>query len=243
MKKRKFLVSDGDGTLVVLTLLLFLIEALVKNQIGKFTPAIYDEWKKEHQDYLNHKGSYDSYINKVVEVFLKTIAGVKKSELEFCARVAVCTHKDQVHPHMLEELKFYKDNGYFLILLSHSPAAIVEIFAKEMGFDAWVGTDYLSSNGIYTGQAISYNKGEKLRKLIVQRNLTTEGSVAFGDTEADIPMLELVDMPTCINPNYALWVEAIKRGWRVITIHRDVVVVFLDGRALGAEVYQQKTGP
>lgn len=43
------------------------------------------------------------------------------------------------------------------------------------------------------------------------------GSIAVGDSENDIGMLEQVVYPFCINPSPELLEVAEKRGWKVVT--------------------------
>ncbi|MEK7521876.1 MAG: HAD hydrolase family protein [Patescibacteria group bacterium] len=44
-----------------------------------------------------------------------------------------------------------------------------------------------------------------------------EGSIAVGDSENDVGMLELVDYPFCVNASPELLEVANARGWKVIT--------------------------
>jgi len=53
--------------------------------------------------------------------------------------------------------------------------------------------------------------------------LTREGSIAIGDTEGDISLLESVQNPVCFNPNQALYDHAKSQGWQVIVERKDVV--------------------
>ena len=54
-------------------------------------------------------------------------------------------------------------------------------------------------------------------------NLTTKNSIAVGDTEGDIPLLEGVEQPICFNPNQALYNHAKLMGWEVVVERKDVI--------------------
>jgi len=54
-------------------------------------------------------------------------------------------------------------------------------------------------------------------------NFDKTGTYAVGDTEGDIPMLELVDNPICFNPNKVLFDQAKRMGWSVIVERKDVI--------------------
>ena len=237
-QKQKFLVTDCDGTFLVLSLLLFLIEILIELRIGNFKPEIKKLWEKEYFEYLNNEGTYDAYINKVVEVFLLNIAGLNEYTITCCAKIAVEKYKSRVRIYTRDLILNCKED-YFLILLSHSPNMIVELFAKAWGFDVWVGTNYITDeNGIYTGKAILPHKGEKLAELIEEHHLTLTGSIAIGDTTLDIPMFEKVDRAICINPPWELLQIAMQKSWKVVVEYRDTFMVMPDGKALGVNFYQ-----
>ena len=50
-----------------------------------------------------------------------------------------------------------------------------------------------------------------------------EGSTAVGDTESDIPMLEVVGHPIAFNPNTKLAEHAQEKGWRIVVERKDVI--------------------
>lgn len=235
---REFLVTDCDGTFLELSLLLFLIDELIKNRVGRFGPEFKKNLELKRILYLDGKISFDSYVERVVETFKKTIAGVETRVVQACANQAVKKCKNRVRKYTRNLINDCKEEGHFLILLSHSPAVIVEIFAKAWGFDEWIGTNYLIKNGVYTGEAISPHKGEVLQKLIKKHNLSTAKSIALGDTNSDIPMFELVSHPICINPPFSLQQTAKEKGWQIVVEYRDLTIVFPDGKALGANFAQ-----
>ena len=79
----------------------------------------------------------------------------------------------------------------------------------------------------FTGEVIDLhliaNKANIVRRAVEKEKLTLKNSVAVGDTEGDIPMLELVDTPICFNPNAKLYRIAKLNGWKVIVERKDVV--------------------
>ncbi|MCA9348552.1 HAD-IB family hydrolase, partial [Candidatus Saccharibacteria bacterium] len=62
-----------------------------------------------------------------------------------------------------------------------------------------------------------------LTKLIDKHGLSTEKSLAVGDTKSDIKMLEMVEQPICFNPSQELYDEARKRGWKIVIERKDVI--------------------
>jgi phosphoserine phosphatase len=47
--------------------------------------------------------------------------------------------------------------------------------------------------------------------------------LAVGDTESDIPLLELVTFPICFNPNENLYNHARRMKWEVVVERKDVI--------------------
>lgn len=76
----------------------------------------------------------------------------------------------------------------------------------------------IDQSGIFTGKVNRYlstktQKREALSKTLEQYRL--EQSVGFGDSEADIFMLELMANRFCISPNAALLAHAEAHGWNI----------------------------
>ena len=119
-----------------------------------------------------------------------------------------------------------------MLAISHSPKGIVDPFCSALGFDKTYGMIYeIGPSDRFTGAVIDehliHNKGAVLKRAVEKEDLTLTGSVAVGDTEGDISMLELVDNPICFNPNKRLFTYAKRNGWKVIVEPKDVVYPIL----------------
>jgi len=125
-------------------------------------------------------------------------------------------------------VKKLKKKGYFLLAISQSPKGILDAFCKDLGFDKVYGRFYeLGPSDKFTGEVIDLhliaNKGNIVRRAVAKENLTLKGSYGVGDTEGDIPMLELVENPICFNPNATLYRYAKLNGWKVVVERKDVI--------------------
>jgi phosphoserine phosphatase len=68
------------------------------------------------------------------------------------------------------------------------------------------------------------NKANILKRVFErQPELDTDHSIAVGDTEGDIPLLEVVSRPICFNPNQQLYSYAKRMNWEVIVERKDVM--------------------
>ncbi len=223
---RKIAIFDIDGTIFRSSLLIELVEELVKEGIfPKETPRMY---KKELNAWLNRKDTYEKYITAVVEAFVKNIKGVPYENFMDVAETVVSNKKDWVYRYTRDLVKELKSKNYYLLAISQSPKGILDEFCQELGFDKVYGRFYeLGPEDRFTGKIVDshliMNKANIVRRAIEKENLTLKDSIGVGDTEGDIPMLEIVDQPICFNPNMSLYKVAKRNGWKIIVERKDVI--------------------
>ena len=66
-------------------------------------------------------------------------------------------------------------------------------------------------------------KDELLRELMARHNVAITDSIAVGDSEGDIAMLELVENPIAFNPTKGLLQVAKNNAWDIIIERKNVV--------------------
>jgi HAD superfamily phosphoserine phosphatase-like hydrolase len=125
-------------------------------------------------------------------------------------------------------VKNLKQEGYYLLAMSHSPKTVLDKFCRELGFDKVYGRFYeLGPGDKFTGKIVDEhliaNKANIIKRAVEKENLTLQGSIAVGDSEGDIPMLELVENPICFNPNDKLYRYAKINKWPVVVERKDVI--------------------
>lgn len=224
--KRPVAVFDIDGTVFRSSLLIELVDRLVEK--GIFPPETRAAYESERSKWLDRKGDYPSYINKVVQVFAKQLKGAPFDEVSYIAGEIIEEQKSRVYRYTRDLVKDLKKRGYFLLGISHSPKFIVDGFGFELGFDKTYGTFYeTGASGKFTGtlaeEDFIFNKAAVLRRAVKKEGLTLDGSVGVGDTESDIPMLELAEQPIAFNPNAALYKHAKRSGWKIVVERKDVI--------------------
>jgi phosphoserine phosphatase len=120
------------------------------------------------------------------------------------------------------------------VAISGSPDIVVAEFARHWKFDYYIGTDYESRDGFFTGNKVwvaSANKKEALERLANRHGFSIgKGSVGVGDTETDIKIFELVDRAICINPTAGLYKVAAKKGWEVFLERKDAIYAVKSGK-------------
>jgi HAD superfamily hydrolase (TIGR01490 family) len=237
-KKRKLAVFDIDGTIFRSSLLIELVNGLVED--GVFPRKAKKEMEADYLAWLNRIGHYNSYIMQVVNIHQKYIKGCAHKEVHETAKRVVDWHKDRVYRYTRDLAKQLRREGYYLVVISGSPDYIVSMFAKHMHFDATFGWGLEVKKGIFTGKHLnrdSVNSKEKVLRDFISSakfGIDLRRSIAIGDSESDIPMLESVGRPIAFNPSDTLAEYAKKKGWKIVVERKNVVYEISDCNLWGA---------
>lgn len=218
---------DVDGTIFRSSLLIELVEGLIRQGVfPKEAALVYEE---SHEAWRNREGGYEEYINDVVASFLEHIKGVHYGDFADIGRAVVASQRRRVYRYTRDLVDSLKKEGYFLVAISQSPKTVLDDFCMQYGFDKVYGRMYEIGpqdrfTGVVTDEHLIKNKANIVKRVIDHNpNLTLEDSIAVGDTEGDIPLLELVKHPICFNPNEALYTHAKRMKWEVVVERKDVI--------------------
>ncbi len=218
---------DIDGTVFRSSLLIELVEQLIHEDI--FPKEAGEVFERSHRKWLNREGSYDEYIGDVITAFLTNIKGVHYGDFADVGRRVVAAQSKKVYRYTRDLLDELKRDGYFLIAISQSPKTILDDFCEQYGFDKVYGRVYeIGPQDRFTGSVseehLIKNKANIVKRVFDKHpELAREGSIAVGDTEGDIPLLEVVSRAICFNPNQALLQHAKRVGWEVVVERKDVI--------------------
>ena len=130
--------------------------------------------------------------------------------------------KPHLAPKIVEKLEFHREKGHILVIVSGSIRYYLEPAAKDLGIQHLVCTDLEeNSNGLLTGKAkgqvcIGNHKKELTLKLVNKLMIDLENSYAYGDNQADIPLLKLVGNPVAVEPSATLKKVAQKNNWPIL---------------------------
>jgi HAD superfamily hydrolase (TIGR01490 family) len=217
---------DIDGTVFRSSLLIELVNALIRGNI--FPEEMKKEYANELKAWLNREGTYDAYIHAVVQAFLKELKGVSYGDFADIGRSVVEEQWKYTYRYTRDLIKELHADGYFIVAISQSPKTILDSFCKTHGFDKVYGRIYeIDENDQFTGNInhleVIENKSNIVNRFFEKHELSREDSVAVGDTEGDITLLESVEKPICFNPNMKLYEHAKKAGWPIVVERKDVI--------------------
>lgn len=226
-KDIKLAVFDIDGTIFRSSLTVELVNALIK--AGIFPKRAKDEMEEDYLAWINRKGHYDTYMKQLVRILFKYIRGCKKKDIDEIVRKVLAWQKDRVYRYTRDLIKSLRAKGYFLLAISGSPSYMVSRFTKSMGFHASFGIVYEVKRGRFTGEISDMTPIEDKKKVFQEfiedqkLNVDFTHSIAVGDTDGDIPMLEMVGNPIAFNPNRELAEFAKCEGWVIVVERKDVI--------------------
>lgn len=130
--------------------------------------------------------------------------------------------KPYLAPNLLDRMNFHRENGHLLILVSGSLRYYLEPVIKDLNFDHLICSDLEEDEeGILTGRVKdSVNVGDaKLDNTIrfaKEHNIDLQASYAYGNHQADIPLLESVGHPVAVSPTLPLKKVADARNWPIL---------------------------
>ena len=217
---------DIDGTLFRSSLLIAIVDQLVAE--GVFPVSVPDVYRPAFTAWQNREGTYDEYIQAVIEAYLNAIKGVHYGQLADVGRRVVSVQSRRVYRYTRDLIRQLKQDGYFLVAISQSPKTVLDPFCAEYGFDKVYGRLYEIGpqdrfTGVVTDEHLIANKANIVRRVYDRHAVDPNQSIAVGDTDGDISLLEAVVRPICFNPNQKLYSYAHRNDWKVVVERKDVV--------------------
>jgi phosphatidylglycerophosphatase C len=125
-----------------------------------------------------------------------------------------------VYPELREKLERQRAAGHFLILASASPEFYVGEIGRELGFDLSLGT--VLEPGPLFPDLENHKGAAKVDRLksVLPPSYFEGGRLwrchGYTDSCADLPMLELCEDATVVNPSPRLAALALESGWEIV---------------------------
>ncbi len=123
----------------------------------------------------------------------------------------------------LDRLRFHFVQGHRIFLITGAPAPLAEVVVGSYFFVPLtiVGTQLEVRDGSWTGEITGEHmsgnaKNRAVVRLAAMHSLDLACSFAYGDSVADLPMLETVGHPAAVNPSTSLERAARARNWPVV---------------------------
>ena len=166
-------------------------------------------------------GFDETQIREAVRGAGALVAGVQSERLMAFARETIPVY---VLPRVFAEararIEWHRERGDLVFLVSSSPEEFISVLGDALGVDGVAGTQAELQDGRYTGRIIRLchgaGKAEAVRELAAANDVDLSMAWAYGDSFAsDLPMLEAVGHPVCVNADRLLTSHANRLGWPV----------------------------
>ena len=226
---------DIDGTLYREGLITEIFKKLIKYEIIEMDKW-YSEVKPEFENWDKRQGNYDNYLIKMLEIYIQSVKGLHRIQMEFIAKNIIYQKGDRVYTFTRDKIKWHKEQGHKVIIISGSPNELIVEMAEKYGFDDYIGTIYeLDDSDTYTGEVIpmwdSISKKKAIEGFVKKYDLNLEESYAYGDSSGDVNMLEMVGFPTCVDPTKELITIAkaspfLSKNLQVVVERKDMIYKF-----------------
>lgn len=222
---------DIDGTIYREGLITEVFKKIIKYELVDENKW-YNEVRPAYIKWDKRQGDYDTYLLKMVDIYIDAIRGISKHHVDYIAKKVIEQKGDRVYTFSRERIKWHQEQGHVVIAISGSPIELVREMSAKYNMDDYRGTIYeLDSDGKYSGNIIPMWDSESKQKSILEMkekyDIDLESSYAYGDTSGDFTMFKLVGIPYAINPTKELITkvltdEDIMEKIKVIVERKDV---------------------
>jgi HAD superfamily hydrolase (TIGR01490 family) len=162
---------------------------------------------------------------RVIFGISKIMKGMNQVEINRYFRSCLEMAKKDFNSEILQRIEQHRKAGDEILLLSGAYSPFLELVAKELDIQYWLGTELELSNECATGRVLSLLSGrkkisalklflEEKEKVDIQINLPD--SYAYADDFRDLAILSMVGHPVATNPDSRLYKKAQQKQWEII---------------------------
>jgi HAD superfamily hydrolase (TIGR01490 family) len=199
---------DIDGTLYRDSLMVEHFKKLVKYEV--IDPVVWHRnVKKTYAEWKKRRAEYDDYLIELSQIYIRSLTGLNKSSLEFIADQVIKLKGEEVYSYSRQRIEYHLQAGHKIFFISGSPDFLVEKMSDKYAATEFRGTRYETDRqGNFTGTIIpmwdAENKNNAILDFVKRHEIDIDTSYAYGDTNGDYSMFELVGHPVAINPTREL---------------------------------------
>lgn len=209
---------DVDGTIVSTTIVHYYVQ-FRSHLLPSFLRPFWLAW-------FALKVVYYFFLDKVSRtrfnrVFYRNYRGLKAESVKQLASEQFETYvRSKLFPAALDRIREHQNQGDLIVLVTGSLDFIIQPLADYLPADAALTVQLEETGGKFTGELTTppLGEAEKVRAIqtfVEQHNVDLAASYAYGDSRADLPMLQCVGNPVTINPSKGLRQVAIESGWEI----------------------------
>lgn len=163
----------------------------------------------------------DQDVAKIYQIAIKDLCGKKMSDVLSIGQE--CLQKDLIKrfkPKAIKKLENHQANGDHIVLLTSGPTMIIKNLADYLNVSEFYAIGPSTENNILTNHLplpICHAEGKIFyaQQAAKKNKIPLAEAYFYTDHHTDIPLLNLVGHPHCVDPNTKLKKYALKKGWPV----------------------------
>ena len=175
-----------------------------------------------YKDYLEENLDIHAYVAFTLEPILAYTSKQRNALLaDFM--------KHSIENMMLEKAQAlvdtHKSRGDLCIVITATNSFITTPIAKAFKINNLISTEVEIKQNYLTGKILGipcYQQGktEKLKQWLISQSgkLSLEDSIFYSDSINDLPLLEAVNEPVAVDPDYKLLQVSRERDWKVLSL-------------------------
>jgi putative phosphoserine phosphatase / 1-acylglycerol-3-phosphate O-acyltransferase len=157
----------------------------------------------------------DDMVSWVKNIPEKTIA-------DLCSEISREVLIPSVYKEALAEIEFHRAKNAKVVILSSALTYVCQEMAVYLNIDDIICSELEVNEGYMTGRPLGSlcfgnNKAIRLKKYCEISNGSSSDAWYYGDSISDLQALSAVGHPVCVNPDNKLKIQAINRGWNILT--------------------------
>ena len=194
---------DVDGTIVSTTIVHYYVQ-FRSCLLPSFFRPFWIAW-------FALKVVYYFFLDKVSRtrfnrVFYRNYRGLNAEKIKQLADEQFETYvRSKLFPAAVDRVRDHQNRGDLIVLVTGSLDFIIQPLADHLQADAALTAPPL-------GEA---EKVRVIQNFVEQHNVDLAASYGYGDSRADLPMLQCVGNPIVVNPSKGLREVAIESGWEI----------------------------
>ncbi|MEQ1974472.1 HAD-IB family hydrolase [Xenorhabdus sp. SGI240] len=139
------------------------------------------------------------------QLYYRHFAGIDVANLAAtCESWFNSTGIKRLKTRVCDEIACHQQRNAQIVLVSGSYHACLAPLSRYLKANAVLCTELVSARGVYTGELQGYptigvGKARRIADYISQKRLSLRDSVAYGDHQSDVPMLEMADKKVIVD--------------------------------------------
>jgi HAD superfamily phosphoserine phosphatase-like hydrolase len=174
-----------------------------------------ETWDKIQKLLVRYKSgelTYSVTANMLLEDFASDLKDQKYIDLIEDVKEFFVSNLKNFYPYFEEILSKLKETHDIYIITTNAQY-VTKTIVDHFGLTGFISSEFEVIDGLFTGKVLKSLANGKSMVSDILTKYGKNGSIAVGDSENDIGMLELVEYPVCISPSEELKKHASSNNW------------------------------